>query len=156
MIRNISENDYDFVVRHLDSWWGGRKMTDMLPRLFFRYFNSSSFVFLKDGQLVGFLVGFVSDCQPNEGYVHFVGVSPDCRGAGVGSSLYERFFAYCKNRGASVVKCVTSPVNVSSIAFHTKLGFIACSYDSSDCPVPILDYDGPGEDRIVFAKSLLI
>ena len=37
--------------------------------------------------------------------------------------MYERFFAVARAHGRTLVRCVTSPVNEGSIAFHRALGF---------------------------------
>jgi hypothetical protein len=65
--RNIDESDYGYVIERLNSWWGGRNMADMLPRLFFTYFHYSSFICVDDNKVVGFLVGFVSDAVKDTG-----------------------------------------------------------------------------------------
>lgn len=121
-------------------------MVDMLPRLFFVHFHDTSFVAERDGELAGFLIGFLSQSEPDAAYVHFVGVSPAERGTGLGRELYERFFAVARAAGRTRVSCVTSAANTASVAFHTAIGF-----DPSE---PRLGYDGPGEDRIVLTRSL--
>lgn len=145
-IRTAEPTDHARVVAVLDEWWGGRRMVDMLPKLFFDHFRHTSFVAERDGELAGFLVGFLSQSSPEEAYVHFVGVSPAERGTGLGRALYERFFAAARAAGRTRVRCVTSPANTGSLAFHAALGF--------DASVPRSGYDGPGEDRIVLTRSL--
>ncbi len=44
------------------------------------------------------------------------------------------------------MRCVTSPANEGSVAFHEALGFEAERVAH--------DYDGPGEDRVLFVKTL--
>jgi ribosomal protein S18 acetylase RimI-like enzyme len=148
--RNIEETDYDYVIERLNNWWGGRNMADMLPRLFFIHFRDSSFVCLDGDRITGFVVGFISNVHKDTGYIHFVGVDPDYRRSQVAKALYYLFFEHCKNRGINYIKCVTSPVNTGSIAFHHSMGFKAVSYDSRGNPVPVQNYDGPGEHRVVF------
>ncbi|HEU4449929.1 MAG TPA: GNAT family N-acetyltransferase [Gaiellaceae bacterium] len=145
-IRQAEPADHARVMAVLDEWWGGRRMRDMLPRLFFVHFHDTSFVAERDGELVGFLAGFLSQTEPEEAYVHFVGVAPGERGTGLGGELYERFFAAVRALGRARVTCVTSPLNEGSIAFHRALGFHV-----SD-PQP--DYDGPGAARVVFSRPL--
>jgi predicted GNAT superfamily acetyltransferase len=145
-IRAAAPDDHARVIAVLDDWWGGRRMTDMLPRLFFTHFHDTSFVAERDGELAGFLVGFLSQSRPEEAYVHFVGVSPADRGSGLGRELYERFFAAARAHGRTRVSCVTSPANAASLAFHAAIGFEASA--------PRAGYDGPGEDRIVLTRSL--
>lgn len=139
-------DDHARVAAVIDAWWGGRQMALMLPRLFFTHFADTSFIVEdEDGELAGFLIGFLSQSRPGESYIHFVGVAPSQRGSGLGRELYRRFFAIAAERGATRVGCVTSPRNGGSIAFHTAMGFEG--HEAAG-------YDGAGEDRVVFTRAL--
>ncbi len=154
-IRNARPSDYERVIPLVDEWWGGRHMRDMLPRLFFVHFAETSYVAEEGGELAGFLCGFFSQTFTNEAYIHFVGVNPAFRRHGVGRMLYERFFAVVAGEGRSVVRCVTSPVNARSIAFHLGMGFAIEPGDELVEGISVhRDYDGPGEPRVVFVKRL--
>jgi ribosomal protein S18 acetylase RimI-like enzyme len=147
-IRHAEPADYGRVIGRVNSWWGGRDMAPMLPRLFFVHFEGTSYVVDDDeGQLAAFLIGFLSQTDREEAYVHFVGVAPEHRGEGLGRRLYERFFEDARSQGRTRVRCVTSPANQGSVAFHETLGFEAERVSH--------DYDGPGEDRVLFVKSLV-
>ena len=100
-IRNAEPSDYERVSPLVDDWWGGRQMRALLPRLFFEHFRETSFVAEEDGELVGFLNGFLSQTFPDEAYIHFVGVRPDRRGSGLARELYERFFAVARAHDAA-------------------------------------------------------
>jgi ribosomal protein S18 acetylase RimI-like enzyme len=155
-MRNVQPTDYEPVIRVLNLWWDGRDMTDMLPRLFFAHFQGTSFVAEHQGKIVGFIIGFVSQTLQHDAYVHFVGVAPDFRRNGLGRLLYDQFFLTVTKLGCTVVRCVTSPVNRSSVAFHLRLGFSTEPKASSDGGLPIAkDYDGVGEDRVLFVKRLV-
>ena len=155
MFRAVEPRDYDTLIGSIDDWWGGRRMHDMLPRLFFEHFRDTSFVAEEAGGVVGFLVGFLAQSEPDEAYIHFVGVHPDHRRRGIGEALYGHFFDLVRARGRSVVRCVTSPVNRSSVAFHMGLGFTIEPGDGLVDGLPVhLDHDGPGEHRVRFARSI--
>jgi ribosomal protein S18 acetylase RimI-like enzyme len=143
-IRHAEPGDYGRVITVVDHWWGGREMAAMLPKLFFVHFRDTSFVAENDGELAGFLCGFRSQTHEDEAYVHFVGVDPAQRAAGLGRALYERFFAAVAPR--TVVRAVTSPVNERSLAFHRALGFDVERVDE--------DYDGAGAARVLLVKHL--
>jgi len=146
-IRHAKPSDYGRVIGRVNVWWGGRDMAPVLPKLFFLHFEGTSFVAEdEEGDLVGFLCGFLSQTNADEAYVHFVGITPDHRGEGLGRTLYERFFDEVRAHGRTVVRCVTSPVNQESVAFHEALGF--------EVDRVIEDYDGPGEDRVLLVKQL--
>jgi ribosomal protein S18 acetylase RimI-like enzyme len=146
-IRAAQPSDYGRVIQHVNVWWGGREMAPILPKLFFLHFEGTSFVAEReDGALAGFLVGFLSQTDPEEAYVHFIGVAPADRGSGVGRDLYEAFFEAARFHGRRVVRCVTSPVNEASVSFHQALGF--------EVERVARDYDGPGEDRVLMIRRL--
>jgi ribosomal protein S18 acetylase RimI-like enzyme len=152
--RRPTEADHARVLAVMEQWWGGlggeegaRHRASLLPRLFFQHFTTTSTVVEHpDGRLAAFLVGFLSPAQPGTAYVHFVGVDPAVRRSGLGAALYRRFFEHAARAGATTVHAITSPRNTQSIAFHRALGFTVG-------PVRA-DYDGPGNDRVCFARPL--
>lgn len=155
LVRNLETRDHAPIITVVNDWWGGRPMAGMLPRLFFTHFQPSSFVLEDRGQLVAFLIGFISQTDPAQAYIHFVGVHPGYRAQGLGRQLYQHFFDTVQAQGCQTVRCVTSPVNTGSIAFHTHMGFTAEPGDSTAQGIAIThDYDGPGEHRVRFAKTL--
>ena len=88
----------------------------------------------------------LSPSQPGRAYIHFVGLAPAARGRGLGRRLYEEFFALARAAGYSGVAAITSPMNTGSIAFHTSMGFTVTG--------PVVGYDGPGRDMMVFDRVL--
>ena len=134
-LRTAVPADYDAIVQVIDRWWG-RSMVSALPRLFLDHFHATSLVAPAGPQasepdrgLRGFLVGFPSGSLPEQAYIHFVGVSPQCRAAGL-----------------TAVSAVTSPVNAPSIAFHRAMGF--------EVRGPVAGYNGPGQDLVHFHLHL--
>ncbi|GGQ58793.1 GNAT family N-acetyltransferase [Streptomyces flaveolus] len=148
--RHPTAEDHHRVLAVLDAWWGGFKgeagaveRALLLPRLYFQHFATTSFVVERPGgELAAFLVGFLSQTEPDTAYIHFAGVDPALHGQGVGQALYRAFFALARTHDRSFVHCVTSPGNTASRSFHTRLGF-----NSSD---PLPEYDGPGLARVAF------
>ena len=153
-IRNIGPSDYPSIISIVNDWWGGRNMADMLPKLFFVHFQQTSFVADEGENIVGFLVGFVSQTFKREAYIHFAGVHPEYRRKGVAHALYENFFEVVNSCGCDVVRCVTSPVNKGSISFHKRLGFAIEPSMKYVEGIPVAEnYDGRGGDRVLFYKQ---
>jgi GNAT superfamily N-acetyltransferase len=154
-IRHLESADYDPVIAVLDDWWGGRPMAGKLPRLFFIHFRPTSFVAEEDGALRGFLAGFVSQTNPAQAYIHFVGVDPRHRAQGIGRLLYTHFFEVVRGRGCSEVLCLTGPVNKGSIGFHTRMGFEILPGDATVDGVAVTtNYDGRDGSRVLFRRRL--
>jgi len=161
--RRPAEADHARVQAVLGEWWGhlGGAQGDLqrallVPRLFLQHFTGTSTVVEDaDGRLVAFLLGFLSPARPQTAYVHFVGVDPAVHRGGLGRRLYEAFSAAMTARGAREVRCITSPSNAGSIAFHTRMGFALEPGDREVDGVPVhSDYDGPGLDRVSFVRPL--
>ncbi|WP_100404026.1 hypothetical protein [Bacillus sp. FJAT-42315] len=48
-IRSVKEKDYKALAPLINEWWGGRNMSDMLPKLFFNHFTNTSFIAEEEG-----------------------------------------------------------------------------------------------------------
>lgn len=156
--RRPVEADHRFLVERVDDWWGGRKLHQLLPRLWLQHFTGTSWV-VEDarGAIVGFLVGFVSPDHPEQAYIHMVATSPNHRRTGLGRALYERFVADVSSRGVRRVTAITWPGNRVSVGFHRAMGFRPDEgpgtqrlYGTPAYP----DYDADGDDRAVFILEL--
>ena len=154
--------DHAVVLLAQERWWGrlggevgAQQRAFLLPRLFCQHFaDTSTLLEDADGTLRGFLVGFVSQSQPDVAYIHFAGVDPQLRRHGVARWLYARFFAEAAARGATLARCVTSPANRTSQAFHVGIGFEIDAGELVDGVAVQRDYDGPGVDRVTFTRRL--
>ena len=158
MFRRPTEADHARIVRQVDDWWGGRRMHELLPRLWFQHFTGSSWV-VEDakGVPVAFLVGFISPDHPDTAYIHMVGVNPNLRRSGLATRLYGRFIEDVASRGARRVHAITWPGNRISVGFHTAMGFVPSAGPGTQNlygTVAYPDYDYPGDDRVAFTKEL--
>ena len=156
--RRPTETDHAAIVGQVNEWWGGRKMHQLLPRLWFQHFTATSWLAEDgDGRPVGFLVGFISPDRPEEAYIHMVGTSPNHRRDGLGRQLYERFFQDARSRGARRVTAVTWPGNQISVKFHKGMGFVPSlgpGWQNLYGTPAYADYDADGDDRVVFTRDL--
>lgn len=155
IVRNGRPSDYDNVISVMPGWWSGRDLTCMLPKVFFIHFENTIYIAELKNELVGFLVGFLSQSDGNVGYIHFVGVHPDCRKSGIGRLLYQEFFDTCATHNRSIIKSCTSPINKLSIAFHLRMGFIIEPGDGIVDGVSVtMDYLRKNDPKVLFRKEL--
>lgn len=154
-IRNGRPSDYEAVISVMPDWWGGRDLRSMLPKVFFIHFHKTIYIAELKNELVGFLVGFLSQSDDKVGYIHFVGVHPRYRKAGIGRLLYQKFYAACRNSGRSLIKSCTSPINKLSIDFHLRMGFNIEPGDGSIDGVPVtMDFFRKNDPMVLFKKIL--
>lgn len=155
ILRPLDAQDYHAIIRVADDWWGGRPISSILLRPFFEHLQPTSFALEEDGALAGFLIGFQSQTARTQAYIHAVGIDPQRRGQGLGHQLYHHFFAVVSQFGGHEVRCITSRVNKSSIAFHTQMGFEILPGDAHVDGVAVTtNYDGHGGARVLFRRHL--
>ncbi len=160
VLRRPIEADHPPIVAVVDDWWGGRKVHELLPRLWFQHFTGTSWIAeTTDGRLAGFLVGFLSPDDPTTGYVHMIGTNPNLRLAGLGRKLYQAFTDDVAALGATRITAVTWPGNRVSVGFHTAIGFRVLDGPGTQnlygTPA-YAAYDGEGGDRVVFVRDVPI
>ncbi len=155
-IRYSEPSDHPRIIKVMKDWWDGRDLTSMLPRLFLEhFFNTSLVIEDRTNELIAFLIGFLSQSQTNECYIHFAGVHPKYRGLGLGAYLYHRFFQISKENNRAMVRACTSPVNKGSIEFHKKMGFQIEPGNGQLFDVSVtLDYNYPDDPKVLFVKIL--
>ena len=144
-LRSARPADYDAIAAVADDWWG-RPILGSLPRLFLDHFYRSSMIIDGETGPAAFLIGILSPSEPDQAYIHFVGVAPAVRALGYGRRLYEEFFRLARADGRKFVSAITAPVNLRSAEFHRAMGFAVTG--------PVSDYNGPGHGMLVFERAL--
>ena len=160
-LRRPQEADHPQLVGVVDAWWGGRLLHELLPRVWLQHFTGTSWIAetgeTAEGQLAGFLVGFISPDRPEEAYIHMIATNPGLRKRAVARTLYEAFFQDVGGRGVRHVKAITWAGNRVSIGFHGAMGFRIVDGPGTDTILGITafpNYDYPGEDRVVFIRDV--
>lgn len=157
-LRRPRENDHPGILAAIGDWWDTPNRATLgmlLPRLFLQFFTKTSWILESEsGEIAAFLIGFRSADDPAVAYIHFVGVDQHLRNEGVGRGLYETFFTQLKDAGCTEVRAITGPPNRRSQAFHRALGFTLHGDTDVDGVPAYRDYDGPGQDRVVFTRAL--
>jgi GNAT superfamily N-acetyltransferase len=153
--RSAEPSDSEAVIAAIDAWWPGLHMVHAVCPQLFQHFGDTC-VLVEDGdQLIGFLVGLMSQRMPQSGYIHYAGVHRDRRGAGLGRQLYERFAQITRERGRSELFAETGAWNTKSIAFHTTLGFSLTPGDVLVDGIPVhRDTTGHGFDYVEMVLRL--
>jgi GNAT superfamily N-acetyltransferase len=152
-IENLTQADYERVLRELPDYWGDDRVRQLHHPLFVREFPDTVFMIRVGPMVTAYLLGVIAR-EKRYGYVHLAAVRGSHRQRGMARALYEHFFEYCRRRSIYKVKAVTSPVNTHSLLFHKRLGFRLCG-ETIEHGVPVVkNYGGRGQDRVVMYRNL--
>lgn len=156
-IRTVKEEDF-FEIMTLASKCAPIPIErDSIYHLFTKYFANTCFVAEKDNQIVGYILGFISQLEKDVAYIHNICISPDLRRKKIGSSLYQKFFQNMKKEKCQKIFLIINPKNKLSINYHESLGFNV-SKEGEEIYVEGVraskNYNGPGKHMVVMCKSL--
>jgi ribosomal protein S18 acetylase RimI-like enzyme len=157
-LRPATESDHPVLVGVIDDWFGGRRVRHLLPRAWLRHFGSTSLVARTvTGTPIGFLVGFHSADRPPEAVIQLLAVHPSHRRRGVGRALVAAFTGHAAAAGRTQATAVAWADDPVAAAFFEAVGFAPDDGPETRRLYGRLahpDYDGDGEDRIVYAVRL--
>lgn len=126
--------------------------------LFTKFFKSTSLIIESDDKKVlGFLLGFISQDDPTEAYIHLLCVIPQWRNKGLAKDLIDEFLNILSEKGCSKINLITSPGNKKALNFYMKMGF-KIENEGREIIIngvkTIKNYNGPGEHKLICTKQL--
>lgn len=143
-LRTVTIADLAAILAELEDFWGPeRDMAFLHQALYVHEFGETSVLAERDGQIEGYLLGFVS--QDGTGYIHAVAVRRSAQGRGLARAMYERFEELVRDRDAHRLKAITAPENEGSRSFHEALGFAVEEVEG---------YSPSSGARLVFTRPL--
>ncbi|MFC6645845.1 GNAT family N-acetyltransferase [Granulicella cerasi] len=138
--------------------WPDFKERESIYHLFCKFFSNTSFICENnDGVIVGFLLGFISQVDPAEAYIHLVAVDASAQRKGIASMLYQQFFQRVDWLGAERIRLIVNPENAASRTFHEQMGFVADIHGPSIMIGDVLaaeNYNGPGLHMVTYLREL--
>jgi GNAT superfamily N-acetyltransferase len=119
--------------------------------LYARLFSTTCPVALLDGQVIGAVIAFRSQDNPDEIYIQDVMTHPDHRGQHVASRLLATVREQAAAWGCDRMYLTSEADNVAAHATWTHLGFDNPPSDQLVNGVWVTtDFKGPGKDRAVY------
>jgi ribosomal protein S18 acetylase RimI-like enzyme len=109
------------------------------------------------GDILAFLLGFISQNDPEEAYIHILCVHPSSRRQGLARVLVQKFSDIVSSRGCKRVYLITSPHNKKSKSFYLSMGFEAFKGNKTiqiEDIDAVEDYNGPGDHKVLFVRNI--
>jgi len=157
LIRNAGELDFLSCVGIAARAWPSFKERESIYHLFCKYFSKTCFICEREEAIRAFLLGFLSQVNTKDAYIHLVAVDPDYQRQGLAGRLYQRFFEVAFNLNARRVRLIVNPDNIASLAFHQKFGFQNEAHGDVILINEVLavrDYNGPGIHMVPLCRKL--
>jgi ribosomal protein S18 acetylase RimI-like enzyme len=158
-IRNVVEEDF-IAISHIAEKCSPMTIErNSIYHIFTKFFNKTSLILedTKDGSIKGFLLGFISQNDSKNAYIHLLCLDNTFRRTGMGLRILDHFINLVSDMGSIKVSLICKPYNHNAIKFYKKIGFIPEETDKTvekDGLNLYEDYDGPGDDKIVFYKLI--
>ena len=156
-IRNVFEDDFMKIAQLGENCSPMVNERKAIYHLFTKFFKNTSLVLEDNENIKGFLIGFISQENNENAYIHLLCIKKDLRGQNMASNLVEKFISIVYSMDCKKVFLVCKPSNKTAIKLYTKMGFLPLPSDKTiviDDINVFKDYDGPSEDKIVFCRSI--
>jgi ribosomal protein S18 acetylase RimI-like enzyme len=157
LVRNVFENDFIDIAGKSREWGDIVIERETIYHLLTKHFRGTCFVAEDRQRMIGYLLGFRSQSQPDEAYLHLAQVDPAMRGHGVGRRMFNQFEASVRKMGCRKILAASRPQNKTAMAFYRGVGFKPVQTGTMievDGVMAIKDYNGPGKHVVLWAKEL--
>lgn len=123
--------------------------------LYAQLFSSSCPVALIDGAVIGAVMAFRSQDEPDDVYIQDVMTHPDYRGQGIARTLLDAVRARAAAWGCARMYLTSEPENITAYATWKALGYVNLPGDYVVDRVSVMsEFKGPGRDRSVYQLDL--
>ena len=124
----LFQKEYEEYDKNLNlNWTKGEEGTNYFKKRITDE-NSSAFVAIVDGKIVGYRIGAISKPESYRNISNYAEaenmfVLPKFRNKGIGTKLFNEFLKWCKEKNIKRVKIVVDSRNEKALNFDRKMGF---------------------------------
>lgn len=161
-IRTAQEDDFRAISKLASECRPITSERTSIYHIFTKFFKNTIFIAEnvqnENNFAVGFLIGFISQSNNEECYIHQLCVNSDHRNQKIAYKLIKKFIETVQISGCKKVYLISKPTNKKAINFYKKLGFLESVNKPNTIKIWDLnafrDYDGLGEHMIIFQKVI--
>ena len=156
-IRNVFEEDFMKISQLGEKCSPMVNEREVIYHMFTKFFKTTSLVIEDNKNIKGFLIGFISQENNENAYIHLLCIENVLRRQAMAEKLVKEFINIVCSLDCKKLFLVCKPSNKTAINFYNKMGFISLHSDETvviDDINVFKDYDGHADDKIVFCKSI--
>lgn len=155
--RNVKEEDFLDIMNLATKCAPIPLERDSIYHNLTRHFANTCFVAEKEGKIVGYILGWISQVDNTVAYIHNICINPDFRRKKIGIDLYDRFIEVVRDKGCKKIFLIINPGNKASFNFHHVQGFKVSEEGEGiiiEGDRAVKDYNGPGKHMVVMYKEI--
>ncbi|MDA3792345.1 MAG: GNAT family N-acetyltransferase [Elusimicrobia bacterium] len=158
-IRNVNEKEFLKVYKFVSHCKPLENYAEHLYKIILRYFNDTCFIVEQESEIIGFLMGFISQVHESTYFLWQIGISNSMQGKGIGGDLLEHAENKLSERGCKRIEVTIDPKNISSSKLFERMGYINISYKKEKMVkvngnIAVKDYYSPGKHFMLYEKYL--
>jgi diaminobutyrate acetyltransferase len=158
-IRRTTENDFLEVYNFVSKCKPLENYFEHFYKIMLRYFGNTCFIaeFKKD--IIGFIMGCISQVDPKTMFIWQIGVFSKFRGNEIGAMLLKELEKTAKGSNCERIELTIDPENISSQKFFEKQDYQNISQGEGDVidvlgKTAVKDYYKPSRHFILYEKKL--
>jgi FMN phosphatase YigB (HAD superfamily) len=160
-LRQVEPGDHGAILAGIAAGWSGPAGFGepdpwlLLPRMLLETAAASSLVVTANGEVWGYLVGLLPDGDGAEAYVHLLGVAPVPDASRIAQGLLDRFAELAVAAGLVRARLAVPPGDMALLGHCLAARFAIQPGTGTVAGTPVVvDYDGPGQHRVVLVRQL--
>lgn len=160
-LRQVESADHGAILAGIAAGWSGPAGFGepdpwlLLPRMLLETAAPSSLVVTANGEVWGYLVGLLPDDEGAEAYVHLLGVAPVPDASRIAQGMLDRFAELALAAGLSRARLAVPPGDMALLGHCLAARFAIQPGTGTVAGTPVIvDYDGPGQHRVVLVRQL--
>ncbi len=157
-IRQVKEDEFLLIAELSHKCLPMVTERNSIYHIFTKFFQNTSLVVQNEsGHLIAFLLGFISQVNPEHAYIHLLCVDPIFRRNKIASSLIKEYIKIVSSKGCSKIYLITGPENKTSQTLYGKMGFKALKNDKTfeiKGVSAVKDYNGPNDHKVLLYLNI--
>jgi ribosomal protein S18 acetylase RimI-like enzyme len=124
-----------------------------------RYFGNTCFIAEYENNIIGYLMGVISQTRESTYFLWQIGISSSMQGKGIGRLLLESAENKVRGIGLKRIEVTIDPENIPSQKLFESMGFNNISYKEGETVrvngnIAVKDYYRPGRHFMLYEKWL--